>query len=64
MVKNVGGIDKVLRVVFGIAFLVFGIVQGGAWWALAAFGAVLLVTAITGFCGLYTFLKVNTHKGA
>ncbi|MDA3949268.1 MAG: DUF2892 domain-containing protein [Spirochaeta sp.] len=64
MVKNVGGIDKVLRIVFGIGFLGFGIVQGGAWWALAAFGAVLLVTAITGFCGLYTFLKVNTRKDA
>jgi len=62
MVQNVGGIDRILRIVFGIVFLVFGIVQGGAWFALAAFGAVLLFTAATSFCGLYTFLKINTKK--
>lgn len=62
MVQNVGGIDRVLRVVFGLGFLVFGIVQGGAWWALAAFGAVLVATAAVGFCGLYTPFKINTRK--
>lgn len=62
MTKNVGGFDRVLRVVAGILFLVFGIVQGGAWWALAAFGAVLVFTAATSFCGLYTMIGLNTHK--
>lgn len=62
MTKNVGGFDRVLRVVAGILFLVFGIVQGGAWWALAAFGAVLIFTAATSFCGLYTMIGLNTHK--
>jgi hypothetical protein len=62
MTKNVGGIDRILRVVFGIVFIVFGVVQGGAWWALAAFGAVLIFTAATSFCGLYTALGINTHK--
>jgi len=60
--KNVGGFDRILRIGAGALFLVFGIVQGGAWWALSAFGAVLIFTAATGFCGLYTFLGVNTHK--
>ncbi len=64
MTKNVGGFDRVLRVVAGILFLVFGIVQGGAWWALAAFGAVLIFTAATSFCGLYTMIGLNTHKKA
>ena len=62
MKKNVGGFDRILRIGAGALFLVFGIVQGGAWWALSAFGAVLLFTAATSFCGLYTFLGVNTHK--
>jgi hypothetical protein len=62
MTKNVGGIDRILRVVFGIVFIVFGVIQGGAWWALAAFGAVLIFTAATSFCGLYTALGINTHK--
>jgi hypothetical protein len=62
MTKNVGGIDRILRVVFGIVFIVFGVIQGGAWWALAAFGAVLIFTAATSFCGLYTALGIDTHK--
>jgi hypothetical protein len=62
MTQNVGGIDRILRIVFGIVFIVFGVVQGGAWWILAAFGAVLVVTAATSFCGLYTILRINTKK--
>jgi hypothetical protein len=62
MTKNVGGIDRILRVVFGIVFIVFGVIQGGAWWALAAFGAVLIFTAATSFCGLYTALGIDTHN--
>jgi uncharacterized membrane protein YecN with MAPEG domain len=62
MTKNVGGIDRILRVVFGIVFIVFGVIQGGAWWALAAFGAVLIFTSVTSFCGLYTALGINTRK--
>lgn len=63
MKKNVGSVDRILRIVTGVLFLVFGIVQGGAWWALAAFGAILIFTAATSFCGLYTLLRINTHKG-
>lgn len=62
MKKNVGGFDRILRIVAGVLFLVFGIVQGGAWWALAVFGGILIFTAATSFCGLYTMLGVNTNK--
>lgn len=62
MTKNVGGFDRILRIVAGVLFLVFGIMQGGAWWALAAFGAILLFTAATSFCGLYTMLGLTTNK--
>lgn len=62
MTKNVGSVDKVVRVVAGIALVAVGIVLGGAWWAAAAVGAVLLFTATTSFCGLYTLLGVNTCK--
>lgn len=62
MKKNVGSIDKVVRVVAGLALVAVGIVQGGAWWAAALVGAVLLITSATGFCGLYTLLGVNTCK--
>ncbi|TVR93262.1 MAG: DUF2892 domain-containing protein [Spirochaetaceae bacterium] len=62
MTKNVGSVDKVVRVVAGIALVAVGIVLGGAWWAAAAVGAVLLFTVATSFCGLYTLLGVNTCK--
>lgn len=62
MKKNVGSIDKVVRVVAGLALITVGIVQGGAWWAAGLVGVVLVGTAATGFCGLYTLLGVNTCK--
>ena len=60
MTKNVGLIDKIVRVVFGAVFIGFGISQGGLWWLLAAFGVVLIATSAMGFCGLYTMLGINT----
>lgn len=62
MKKNVGTVDRAVRVVVGAALIVAGIVQGGAWWAAAVFGAVLIGTAVTSFCGLYTLLGINTCK--
>ena len=62
MVQNVGGIDKIVRVVLGVIFLVIGVIQGGLWWILAVAGAVLLVTAVVGFCPLYTPFKINTKR--
>jgi len=62
MTKNVGTVDKVVRIVAGVALVAVGVVQGGAWWAAAVVGAVLLFTSVTSFCGLYTLLGVNTCK--
>jgi len=62
MVQNVGGIDKIVRVVLGVIILVIGVIQGGLWWILAAAGAVLLVTAAVGFCPLYTPFRINTKS--
>ncbi|AFG38366.1 YgaP family membrane protein [Spirochaeta africana] len=62
MNKNVGNKDKAVRVILGILFVAAGFGFGGAWLALAVVGAVLLITAATGFCGLYTLLGINTCK--
>ena len=58
MKTNVGGIDRILRIVLGLALIgmtLFGVI--GAWGWL---GLVPLATAAFGFCPLYTLLGMNT----
>jgi ABC-type uncharacterized transport system permease subunit len=62
MTKNVGGIDKVLRIVVGIALIAFaatGIPATGYNW-LGWIGIVPLATAFMGFCPAYAILGLNT----
>ena len=54
---NVGGIDRILRAVIGLALIAFGVVYGNYWWIL---GLVVLGTAVFSFCGLYKVLGVST----
>lgn len=62
MKQNIGKVDQWIRIVIGlalIALLLFG--SGGArWWGLL--GLIPLVTALLGYCPLYTLLKINTNK--
>ena len=58
MKKNVGGIDRVLRIVLGVALMALAATgQIGAWGWL---GAVVLATGLFSFCGLYALLGVST----
>jgi len=58
MIQNVGGIDRVARILAGLALIVLAAVnQVGSWgWVV---GAVVLATGVFSFCGLYTVLGVN-----
>jgi ABC-type branched-subunit amino acid transport system permease subunit len=58
MKANVGGIDRVLRIMAG-AILVALAVTGtiGAWGYL---GLIVLATGVFSFCGAYTLLGINT----
>jgi hypothetical protein len=60
MKSNVGGVDKVVRIVAGLALLsLFLVLDGSArWWG--AVGLVPLTTALLGWCPLYTLLGVNS----
>ncbi|TLS66122.1 DUF2892 domain-containing protein [Mariprofundus erugo] len=63
MKANVGGIDRILRLVAGVALVVFGIVGGLASpWNFVAMGAgaVFALTALIRFCPLYPILGINT----
>jgi hypothetical protein len=62
MTVNVGGIDRVLRIIVGVALLsLFFLAQGNARaWSLV--GLVVLFTGISGFCPLYRLVGINTCK--
>lgn len=58
MAKNVGGIDRVLRIVVGLA-LIAAAATGmlGLW---AYIGVVPLFTSLVGWCPLYQLIGLNS----
>lgn len=62
--KNEGNLDRVIRALLALTFAIL------AWFYFSgtlkivffALALVLLFTAITGFCGLYRIIGVNTCK--
>lgn len=58
MTANVGGIDRILRIVAGLVLIALAATGGvGAWGYL---GVIVLATGVFRFCGAYTLLGVNT----
>lgn len=58
MSVNIGGLDRILRIIVGavlIGLAAFGIV---GWWGWL--GAIPLLTGLIRFCPLYPILKINT----
>jgi hypothetical protein len=65
MKPNLSTLDRVIRVVVAalFAYLYFGsIVTGALGILLVVLGAVFALTAIVGFCPLYTVFKFSTLK--
>lgn len=57
MKRNVGSIDKMLRITAGVVIIALG-VYFRTWWGLV--GIVPLVTGIAGTCPLYSLLGMST----
>lgn len=57
MKKNVGGTDRVLRIVLGLVIIALGILYQ-SWWGLI--GIVPLATAFINWCPLYTPFGIST----
>jgi len=58
MKRNVGSIDRVVRILIGSALIGAGLFKG-MWWAVAV-GALIAVTGLIGWCGIYTVLGLHT----
>ena len=58
MKANVGGIDRVLRIVVGLIMVMLAAVGSiGPWGYL---GLIVLATGVFRFCGAYTLFGINT----
>lgn len=62
MTANVGGIDRILRIVVGIALLsLFFVLEGNArYWGLV--GLLPLATGVFRFCPAYTLFGLKTCR--
>ena len=61
LAKNVGGIDRILRIVVGAALLLgFVMTMGAPYSWLYLIGIVPLATGLTQRCALYSLIGVNT----
>jgi len=58
LAQNVGGIDKVIRIVVGLVLV--GIAVYPEMWWLAAVGTLLVLTGLVGRCGLYYLFGFST----
>ena len=64
MEKNVGGIDRVVRVIVGLGLLslIFVLEGSSRWWGLT--GLVFLATGALGWCPAYLPFGIKTCKTA
>jgi Protein of unknown function (DUF2892) len=60
MTTNIGSIDRILRIVGGLALLAWAIMGTGQWHMLGWIGIVPLATAAIGWCPAYSLIGVST----
>lgn len=57
MTKNVGRTDQIIRLVLGTVLILFAIWSGNL---LGYIGIILVVTALIGYCPLYSLIGKNS----
>jgi hypothetical protein len=61
MCRNVGGIDRLIRIMFGLGMVFQGVVVGhGAGCVLAVAGLIPLISGLVSKCPFYVMLNLNT----
>ncbi len=65
MKKNVGKADRAIRVIAGIILIYFAFIADNKLLVVlaSALAGISIVEGYTGFCGLYSLLKIDTNKG-
>ncbi len=67
MTKNVGGVERTIRLVIGIILLALGflhVVTGGLAIAAYVIGAIALITGLVQVCPAWSIFGINTHSAA
>ncbi len=65
MKKNMGTVDRIVRVALAILVLILyltGVISGVVAIILGILALIFLVTSLVGFCPLYSPLKISTRK--
>lgn len=62
MKKNVGQLDRLIRIVLGIAVLSSFFFLNGSWKWISLLGVVLILTGTINYCPLYLPFGINTRK--
>jgi len=66
MTKNMGRLDRAIRLLAALAFLILviaGVVHGVVAGILIALAVIFVLTTLIGFCPLYVPLKASTKGG-
>ena len=67
MLKNMGTVDRVIRVILAIIVILLylaGTITGIAAIILGIIAAIFIITSIVSYCPLYVPLKISTRKHA
>lgn len=62
MTRNIGNIERILRIVIGAALVLGFFVSSGAYSWLYLLGLIPLATGLIGWCPPYALLGINTCK--
>jgi hypothetical protein len=65
MIKNMGVIDRIIRVVLALVVLVLyltGVISNWLAIVLGILAVIWVLTSIIGFCPAYTLFKISTQK--
>ena len=61
MKKNVGQVDRWIRIIVGVALLsLILFLSGGIRW-IGLIGLIPLITGLVGYCPIYSLLKIKTN---